>query len=87
MNYEIFEFNGRTFSSESVPPIDDNHIQNALMIAPYNGEMYVYGWGCYNLTGDNDADVWEWEPLWPLNTDEGRAFLNQVRLLREALGL
>jgi hypothetical protein len=84
----IFEVNGRNFSAEySFPPIDEEHMQNAIMIAPFKDQMYVYGWGCYNYTGDKDCDVWEWEPLYPLNAEEGMALLRSISQIRKDLGI
>ena len=81
----LIEVKGMNFDAEtSFPPIDKEHIQNAIMIAPFEGQMYVYGWGCYNY---NNTDVWEWEPLFPLDANEGKDFINLLSNLREVLGL
>lgn len=84
----MFTMNGRNFDEQnSFPPIDEKHIQNAVMIAPCNNEMLVFGWGCYNHTGDNNADVWEWEPLFPLSSNDGRDLINLIANMREGLGI
>lgn len=84
----FFEINGRTFDAEtSFPPIDEKHIQNAIMIAPHDGKMYVFGWGCYNYTGDEDGEVWEWEPLYPLSADDGMELMRTIQNIREGLGI
>ncbi len=84
----FFEVNGRYFSAEhSFPPIDEEHIQNAIMIAPFENQMYVYGWGCYHYPDDKGCDVWEWEPLYPLNIEEGMALLRLISQIREGLGI
>ena len=84
----IFETNGKTFDFDtSFPPIDEKNIQNAVMIAPYDGQMYVFGWGCYNYTGDLDGDVWEWEPLFPLSSGDGMELIHLIERIRKGLGL
>ena len=85
--YDIFEVLGRTFSTDSFPPINEEHSQNAVMIAPYKDEMYVYGWGCYNYTGDKDDDVWEWEPLYPFNEANLPLVLETIKKIHKDLNL
>lgn len=84
---KFFEANGKTFSEDSFPPIDEENIQNAMMIAPLDGKMYVFGWGCYNYTGNPDTDVWEWEPLYPFNETNLLPFLETIKEIRNDLGL
>ena len=86
-DYEIFEVNGKTFSTDSFPPIDEKHIQNAMMVAPCEGKMWMFGWGCYNRTGDPDTDVWEWEPLYPFDETSLLPFLETIKEIRKNLGL
>ena len=82
----MFEVNGKNFDSEyAFPPIDDENIQNAVMVAPLDGVMYVWGWGCAIVP--DSTKVWGWEPLFPLNTDDGLAFIDLIARTREALGL
>lgn len=84
----IFEMNGKTFDFDtSFPPIDEKNIQNAIMIAPHNNQMYVFGWGCYNYTGDSDGDVWEWEPLYPFNETNLLLVLETIKKIRKNFGL
>ena len=82
----MFEVNGRNFDSEyAFPPIDDENIQNAVMVAPLDGVMYVWGWNC--TVTPNFVEVWGWEPLFPVKTDGGLALMDLICRVRETLGL
>ena len=82
-----FKMNGKNFSEYSFPPIDEEYPKNAIMIAPLEGQMYVYGWGCYNYISNKKCGVWEWSPLYPLNAEEGMALLRSISQIREDLGI
>lgn len=71
----MFTFNNRNFSKEfAFPPIDDEKVQNALMVAPYkDGEeesLWIYGWGC-------GVEVWGWEPLCPYSAESWSEAVNE----------
>ena len=77
---DFFEVDGRFFDKKfAFPPIDEKHIQNAIMIAPFEGKMFVYGWNCFNDTGDPDTDYWGWEPLHPYDGMEGYDLIDNIQ--------
>ena len=83
----FFEVNGRRFETASAfPPIDDEKIQNAIMIAPYNNQMYVYGWNCWIDTDNENTNFWGWEPLFPLSSHD-KEFLSLIMDIRKNLGI
>ena len=85
---KYLEMNGRNFDPiNAFPPIDEDVIQNALMIAPLNNEedhnkLWLWGWGCY--IDSDGVEFWSWEPLSPL--DGAWGISNLIDVMRDKEG-
>lgn len=84
----MFTFNNRNFSKDfAFPPIDEEIVQNALMVAPYNDEgeesLWIYGWGC-DVRLVDEAEIWGWEPLCPYSA---KAWKEEMVDLKEITNL
>lgn len=82
----MFTFNGRNFEGEKAfPPINDEIIPNAVMVAPYEGKMYVWEWGMYSVMGKDEhewTDIWKWKPMYPFEEKNLLDFLLQIQQIK-----